>query len=89
MTFERVGLIGKIEVLRTDKDVFITILGRKPDPSLSLRSLRSGKPRWWRESPGNRWADLTPSQARRLACRLIDAASKVERKLDRHGFWGK
>ncbi len=86
MTYERVGLrsIGKVEVLRTDEDIFIAILGRKPQPNFI-----KGKFRWWRNSPGNRWADLTPSQARRLAYRLIEAASKVERKLDKHGFWSR
>jgi hypothetical protein len=80
MQLERIALhtIAKVDVLRDLTEVFIVIEGRKPG---------SEARRWWRNSPGNRWASFSPSQARRLAYRLIEAASKVERKQDRFGFW--
>jgi hypothetical protein len=82
MTYERIGFpsIAKVEVLRDLKDVYVSILGRRPTGNTR---------RHYFQSPGNRYARLSPSQARKVAYRLIEAASKVERKADKYGFWIK
>ena len=80
MTYERVGFrsIAKVEVLRDMKDVYVSILGRRPSGNTR---------RHYFQSPGNRYAQLGPSQARRTAGRLIKAASKFDRKADRYNLW--
>ncbi len=86
---ERVGTIAKVEVLRDQEDVYISVLGRVPtlDESFARSQAAGALPRNWRKSPGNRWACLSPAQARRIAYRLIDAAAKVDRKEDRLRLW--
>jgi len=75
-SLERVGLrpIGKIEVLRDLDRVPVRLCGEQP------KVLRYN-------STANRYIYLSPSQARRVASRIIEAASKVERKSDKYGFW--
>ena len=72
----RVGLrpIGTIEALRDLDRVTVWLCGEQP------KVLRYN-------STANRYIYLSPSQARRVASRIIEAASKVERKLDKYGFW--
>ena len=76
-SFEHVVQIGKVKVLRSDTDVRVSILARKPVPWQPPK-----KPRWWSNSPGDRWEDLAPAQARRLAHRLVAAAAKIDRKVN-------
>ncbi len=49
--FERVVQIDKVEVLRSDRDVRLSILARKPEHN---QSLKLGKIRWWQNSLGGR-----------------------------------
>jgi hypothetical protein len=75
-SLERVGLrpIDKIEVLRDLDRVTVRLCGEQP------KVLRYN-------STANRYIFLSPSHARRVASRSIEAASKVERKSDTYGFW--
>jgi hypothetical protein len=79
MPLEIVGFrtIANVEVLRNLDDVYIAVVGRRPSGETK---------KYWSRSPGNRHARLTRSQARRLAFRLIEAASKVDRKQDKYEF---
>jgi hypothetical protein len=77
MTYQIVGRpIDKAEIYHDLDVVFLQISGKKPEDT-------------HHDSSGNRYAWFTPSQARRLAYRLIEAASRVERKVDKHGLWKK
>ena len=82
MTYERIGLqsISNVDVARNLEEVYVSIMGKRPSGETRRHYLHS---------PGNRHVRLSPSQARRLAYRLIEAASKVERKQDTYGFWRK